>query len=179
EEALISCNKAIELGADDSSVCFSRAIAILGLNWNQGITALEDAINRTKTKDEMLADDTELIIRILFKSVQDSNVWKSRLLTIIQLYENYQAFSELGQGIVMNIPTIMSEMVSDKAAQTWLEVWQEIVGDAKEFQIPLRLLKTAVEYKVKKGDRRVLLELPIEERKLLTEELKIEEAYKK
>ncbi|HEY9297383.1 MAG TPA: tetratricopeptide repeat protein, partial [Phormidium sp.] len=179
EEALISCNKAIELGVNDWGAFFSRAMAIMGLNWSEGITALEDAINRTKTKDKLFSGYTELIIYILFKSVQDSAVWKSRILPIIQLHENHQAVSELGQGIVKNIPTIMSEMVSDKAAQTWLEVWQEIVGDSKEFQIPLRLLKTAVEYKVKKGDRRVLLELPIEERKLLTEELKIEEVYKK
>ncbi|MFB2897518.1 tetratricopeptide repeat protein [Aerosakkonemataceae cyanobacterium BLCC-F50] len=179
EEALISCNKAIELGANDWNALFSRAMAIMGLNWSEGITALEDAINRTKTKDKLLPGYTNLIIYILFKSVQDSTVWKSRILPIIKLYENHQAVSELGQGIVGNIPLIMSEMVSDKAAQTWLEVWQEIVGDAKEFEIPLRLLKTAVEYKVKKGDRRVLLELPIEERKLLTEEIKIEEAYKK
>jgi hypothetical protein len=61
----------------------------------------------------------------------------------------------------------MSEMVSDKAAQTWLEVWRELVGDRPEFQIPLRLLNTAVRYRETKGDKRVLLKLPIEERELL------------
>jgi len=70
---------------------------------------------------------------------------------------------------------LMSEKVSDKAARSWLEVWQNLAGDRPEFLIPLRLLKTAVQYKEKKGDtaaqslreRRVLLQLPIEERKLL------------
>jgi hypothetical protein len=61
----------------------------------------------------------------------------------------------------------MSEMVSDKAAQTWLEVWQELTGDRTQFQLPLRLLNTAVRYRETKGDKRVLLQLPIEERNLL------------
>jgi hypothetical protein len=61
----------------------------------------------------------------------------------------------------------MPEIISNKAAQTWLETWQELTGDRTEFKIPLRLLNTAVRYKQTKGDRRVLLELAIEERSLL------------
>ncbi|MEG3878231.1 hypothetical protein QT971_10745 [Microcoleus sp. herbarium19] len=66
-----------------------------------------------------------------------------------------------------NIPALMSEMVSDKAARTWLELWQEPTSNCEQFQIPMRLLNAAVRYKETKGDRRVLLELPIEERNLL------------
>ncbi|MEC4815241.1 MAG: hypothetical protein SAK29_18475 [Scytonema sp. PMC 1069.18] len=40
------------------------------------------------------------------------------------------------------------------------------VGKREEFQLPLRLLDAAVRYRDKQ-DRRVLLELPIEERELL------------
>jgi hypothetical protein len=61
----------------------------------------------------------------------------------------------------------MSEMVSDKAARTWLELWQELTSNYEKFKIPIRLLDAAVRYKETKGDRRVLLELPIEERNLL------------
>jgi hypothetical protein len=62
----------------------------------------------------------------------------------------------------------MSEMVSDKAARTWLELWQELTSNYEEqFKIPIRLLDAAVRYKETKGDRRVLLKLPIEERNLL------------
>jgi len=66
-----------------------------------------------------------------------------------------------------NIPALMSEMVSDKAARTWLELWEEQTSNYEQFQIPIRLLNAAVRYKETKGDRRVLLELPIEERTLL------------
>jgi tetratricopeptide (TPR) repeat protein len=180
QEALVSFDKAIELGEQSSTVFFNRAKYLLALNrWDEGIAALDDALNRFAHTEEPDTGDEKAILRNLFNSTNDVTIWRSRIKTLIELYDKHQVLSALGKGLVESIPAIMSEMVSDKAAQTWLELWQEIVGDAKEFEIPLRLLKTAVEYKVKKGDRRVLLELPIEERKLLTEELKIEEAYKK
>ncbi|MEQ8970755.1 MAG: tetratricopeptide repeat protein [Coleofasciculus sp. C1-SOL-03] len=168
EEALVSCDKAIELGYQDSSVFLNRAIAILGLNrWDEGIAALENAFQRFTLDNEADADDAKLIMHILFNSSNNVEIWRSRIKTLIELYHKHQVISTLGQGLVKSVPTLMSEMVSDKAAQTWLEVWQELASDYPEFQIPLRLLKAAVGYKQTKGNKRVLFSLPIEERKLL------------
>ena len=61
----------------------------------------------------------------------------------------------------------MPEIVSNKLARSWLETWQDIAGDKPELSIALRLLKTAVEYKETKRDRRVLLQLAKEEREIL------------
>ena len=167
EEALASCERAIELGNQSSPVFFNQAIVLLALNrWDEGITTLNNALNRLTDGKEPSADDTELIIRNLFNSTQDAANWKTRLTSLITLYEKYQAMSALGQGLVRSIPVFMSEMVSDKAAQKWLQVWQELGSNYTEFQIPLRLLDAAVRYR-EKGDKRVLLELPIEERELL------------
>jgi tetratricopeptide (TPR) repeat protein len=168
EEALISCDKAIELGYQRSSLFFNRAIAILGLNrWDEGIAALDGAFQRLEPGNEAEADDAKLIINNLFASTQDKAIWKNRITSLIAVYEKHKYLSVLGQGIVRNIPVLMSEMVSGKAARTWLELWQELTRNYEEFQIPIRLLDAAVRYKETKGDRRVLLELPIEERNLL------------
>ncbi len=167
EEALMSCDKAIELGYKSSNVFFNRAIAILGLNrWDEGIAALDDAFQRLEPDDEVYAEDVELIIRNLFVNAIYPTT-QTRITSIITVYEKHKYLSILGQGIVRNIPALMSEMVSDKAAHTWLELWQELTSNCKQFQIPIRLLNAAVRYKETKGDRRVLLELPIEERNLL------------
>ncbi|MFP5273933.1 tetratricopeptide repeat protein, partial [Coleofasciculus sp.] len=175
EEALVSCDKAIELGYQGSSVFLNRAIAILGLNrWEEGIAALENAFQRLTLDYEADADDAKLITHILFNSSNNVEIWRSRIKTLIELYHKHQVISTLGQGLVKSVPTLMSEMVSDKAAQTWLEVWRELASDYPEFQIPLRLLDTAVRYKQTKGNKRVLFSLPIEERKLLEPLLGIE-----
>ncbi|MEG4075370.1 tetratricopeptide repeat protein [Microcoleus sp. Pol14C2] len=168
DEALASFDQAIELGDQSSSVFFNRAIAILGLNrWDEGIAALDDAFQRFEPGDEADADDAELITSNLFANTQDAAIWKNRITSLIAVYEKHEYLSILGQGIVRNIPALMSEMVSDKAARTWLELWPEPTSNYEEFKIPMRLLNAAVRYKETKGDRRVLLELPIEERNLL------------
>ncbi|MEQ9667755.1 tetratricopeptide repeat protein [Coleofasciculus sp. G2-EDA-02] len=175
QEALESFNTAIALGDQYSDVFFNRAECILALNrWDEGIEALNDTLNRFAHADESDLGDTEAIIRNLFNSTTDSAIWRSRIKTLIELYHKHQVISTLGQGFVKSVPTLMSEMVSDKAAQTWLEVWQELASDYPEFQIPLRLLDTAVRYKQTKGNKRVLFSLPIEERKLLEPLLGIE-----
>ncbi|MEG4517098.1 MULTISPECIES: tetratricopeptide repeat protein [unclassified Microcoleus] len=169
EEALISCDKAIELGEQFSYAFFNRAIAILGLNrWNEGIAALDDAFQRLEPGDEAYAEDADLIIRNLFINTHDLAISQTRITSLIAVYEKHKSLSILGNGIVRNIPALMSEMVSDKAARTWLELWQELTSNYEEqFPIPIRLLDAAVRYKETKGDRRVLLELAIEERNLL------------
>jgi tetratricopeptide (TPR) repeat protein len=178
EEALASCDKALELGDQSSSVFFNRAIALLGLNrWDEGIVELDNALTRLAQEPgkEADAEDTELIFRNLFNNTHDAAIWKTRITNLIELYDKHQVISALGQGLVRSIPALMSEMVSDKAAQTWLEVWQELTSDYTQFQIPLRLLNAAVRYRETKGDKRVLLELPIEERNLLKSLLGINE----
>jgi tetratricopeptide (TPR) repeat protein len=173
EEALASCEKAIELDSQYSYSLFNQAIALTALNrWDEGITTLEEAFHRFKD-GETDTEDAELIIRNLFKNSQDPAIWKTHLTSLINLYDKYQAISTLGQGLVQSIPMLMSEMVSDKAAQTWLEMWQELGSNHTDFQIPLRLLDAAVGYR-EKSDKRVLLSLPIEERKLLQQVLGID-----
>ncbi|WP_377478058.1 MAG: tetratricopeptide repeat protein [Microcoleus anatoxicus] len=165
EEALVSFDRALTLGPD--LYAFNRAIPILGLNrWDEGIAALDDAFQSVESDDESDAHDAKLIINNLFAN-QDAAIWKPRITSLIAVYEKHKYLSILGQGIVRNIPALMSEMVSDKAARTWLELWQEPTSNYEQFQIPMRLLNAAVRYKETKGDRRVLLELPIEERHLL------------
>jgi tetratricopeptide (TPR) repeat protein len=176
EEAITSWDKAIALSYQFSDAFFNRIEALLVINrWDEGIAALDDALNRFAHADEPNTGETRVIVRNLFKSTNDPAIWRSRITTLITLYDKHQVISALGQGLVRSIPALMSEMVSDKAARTWLEVWRELVSDRPEFQIPLRLLNTAVRYRQTKGDKRVLLELPIEERKLLKPLLGIEE----
>jgi len=71
-----------------------------------------------------------------------------------------------------------SPMVSDTAAQAWRDIWQELGKDHDELKIPLRLLDAAVRYRETK-DRRILLRLPIEERKVLAQVLEESDSSKK
>jgi len=116
DEALVSYDRAIELGDQHSSVFFNRAIAILGLNrWDEGITALDDAFQRLEPDHEAASEDAELIIRNLFANTNNPVRSQTRIASLIAVYKKNEYLSVLGQGIVRNIPALMSEIVSDKA----------------------------------------------------------------
>lgn len=166
DEAFASYNKAIELGEEILCFFFNRAHVLLMLNrWDEGCAALDDALHRFAHDSEHIAGHTVPIVRAQFTR-SDVATWRTRITKLIELYDKHQVLSALGQGLVRSIEALNSPMVSDAAARAWRDVWQELAGDHKEFEIPLRLLDAAVRYRESK-DRRVLLELPVEERTLL------------
>ncbi|MCG5056500.1 MAG: tetratricopeptide repeat protein [Limnoraphis sp. WC205] len=176
EEALQCLDRVIELNSEDSDVFFKKAELLVIMNrWTEGFEILDLALNTLEDLSEPENIATGIIVNNLFKSTNDLTVWRTRIQTLRDIYEKHQASSILGQEIVLSIKS-MTDMVSEKAAQAWLEIWQEIVGDRIEFKIPLRLLETAVRYRQTKGDPRVLLRLPIEERNLLKPLLGLEES---
>jgi tetratricopeptide (TPR) repeat protein len=139
DEALASFDKAIALGDQSSEVFLYRAEALLALNrWDEGIATLDEALSRFAHADEPDIGDTDtaVIICNLFNSTKDTAAWRSRIKTLIELYDKHQVLSALGQGLVRSIPVLMSEMVSDKAAQTWLEVWRKLTGSISDSKFP-------------------------------------------
>ncbi|MEG4532392.1 hypothetical protein [Microcoleus sp. D2_18a_D3] len=101
-------------------------------------------------------------------ATNNPEIGKTYIPLFIDLYVQKSSITALGVVLTRdNIPALMSEMVSDKAARTWVELWQESTTQYKEFEIPLSLLNAAVRYKETKGDRRPLMVLPQELRGLL------------
>ncbi|MEB3281067.1 MAG: tetratricopeptide repeat protein [Lyngbya sp.] len=176
EEALQCLDRVIELNSEDSDALFKKAELLVIMNrWTEGFEILDLALNTLEDLSEPENIATGIIVKNLFQSTNDLTIWRTRIQTLTDIYEKHKASQILGQEIVLSIESI-SETVSEKAAQAWLELWKEIVGDRIDFQIPLRLLEAAVRYRQTKGDRRVLLRLPIEERKLLMPLLGLEES---
>ena len=170
EEALLSFDNTLKFKPDCSQAHLGCIEPILKLNrWQEGFQDLDKALNRFQDSSDSYKGDTTAYIKIIWGSTTDIAVWKTRLQTLVETYAKYDLAGELTRGITNHIPTLMSDMVSDKAARSWLEIWQEIAGDKPELSIALRFLKTAVEYKETKGDRKVLLQLAKEERELIEE----------
>ena len=166
-EASISYEKAMDLGMQTPDVIFGRVAALLALNsWDEGIVALDNALQRFAHVDEPDTGDMELIIMNLFKDTSQGMMWQRYITILTKIYDKHQALIALGEGLVRSIRALNSLMITDTTAQMWLDAWKAAAGDHDEFQIPLRLLDAAVRYR-ETHDQRVLLGLPIEERKLL------------
>ncbi len=168
DEALASYDKASALSSEQISfVDFGRAEALLALNrWDEGGKALDEALHRFARADDPDVGDTRALVRNLFTGTHDAATWRTRIMTLVGLYDKYEVLSALGQGLVGSISALTSPTVSDAATRMWRNIWQELAGNRKEFELPLRLLDAAVRYR-ETHDPRILLGLPVEERKLL------------
>ena len=167
QKAIQSFEKEIVNNPNDNFSWFYLGTALLATNnWKEAISTLENGFKLVNSNREFYGGDTKAIVFIIFENKQNRDIWNQRIEEIVILYGRYDAVFTLGKGITENIPNLLSEMVSNKAARTWLEVWQQVAGDKPELEIALRFLKTAVEYKETKRDSKVLLQLPKEERDL-------------
>jgi tetratricopeptide (TPR) repeat protein len=167
DEALVSYDRAIELDDNYQWAWRWRGYVLNNLKRYEEALVSYDKALELDANDQWAWANRGDVLSNLFANTHDSAIWKNRITSLIAVYEKHEYLSILGNEIVRNIPALMSEMVSDKAARTWLELWQELTRNYEQFQIPIRLLNAAVRYKETKGDRRVLLELAIEERNLL------------
>ncbi len=167
DEALASFDRAIELDDNYQWAWRWRGYVLNNLKRYEEALVSYDKALQLDANDQWAWANRGDVLSNLFANTHDAAIWKNRITSLIAVYEKHEYLSILGNEIVRNIPALMSEMVSDKAARTWLELWREPTNNYEQFKIPIRLLNAAVRYKETKGDRRVLLELPIEERSLL------------
>ena len=178
EEAIQSYERAIEINNEHTDIIFiSFAEILFKLNrWQEGFVILDKGLDLLQYSKESYENEIQVFIHIIFESQQNYDIWKLRIQTLVKLCFKYKVISFFAKGITENISNLLSEMVSNKAARIWLEVWHEVAGDKPELEIALRFLKTAVEYKETGGDSKVLLQLPREERDLFVTLLeKVEE----
>lgn len=172
EEALKICETALSLGENDYYILANRAISLIGLKlWQESLIALEDAVKTLEEDGQVFSEDIEIILCILLKNIPQVDVWKNYIQALINILNSHNSLLVLSQALVRSIPVLMSEKNTNEAVQTWLQIWHKLANQHQEFQTSLQILNIAVRYRISKGDRRILLELPIEERKLLQEVL--------
>ena len=169
EEARIAINYAINLS---SSLAFTgQLLGILGA-FVESIESLHKSLILQELPQSLVIGiigslSKKVVIKILNSSVNRDRCLKD-IQSMLEIYSQHNLLDNLSGGLVESIKTINEPSTSDHTAQAWLEMWQNLAGKYDEFQIALNLLKVAVEYKINR-DRRVLLQLPQEERQILEE----------
>lgn len=169
-EALASFERANALGESSSLFLFKYAETLIGVGrWDEGLKELESAFRHAAEQGEREISNTPAILRNVMAASMAA-AWRDRVAALVDLYERNDALVALGEGLVRTISDLNSPLVSDAAARSWLEAWKSAAATREGLQIPLRLLDAAVRYR-ESGDRRVLLELPAEQRALVAEVL--------
>jgi tetratricopeptide (TPR) repeat protein len=168
DEALASYSRAIEVNPHELEIMANRAELLLEINhWTEGAKAIKEVLNRFQQSNETYPRDIELVLERLL--TQDSSQWKTRIADLISWFEPFP--TAVTNGLVNACEKMVSPLISDPTATLWHDTWQELTHYLPEYQLPLRLLTTALHYKQKPDDPRVWMELSIEERKILQQAL--------
>jgi tetratricopeptide (TPR) repeat protein len=162
----------VKLDSSDTSSRISLAHLLLATNlWDEGSEAMKDILNIFKKSSASYPSNIEINIEIVIERLitQDSSQWKTRITDLISWFEPFP--STIITGLVYSCQEIISPFISDTTATLWHDTWHELAHHLPEYQLPLRLLTTALHYKQKPDDPRVWMELSIEERKILQQAL--------
>lgn len=124
----------------------------------------------TDCPDPKLSFELELtaLMEKLFNAQQDTDFWQQGAGMLVSRFAEHKTLSSLAAGLAQNIALVLHETVSDATAAMWRDVWVASASAYPEMELALRLLDTAIRYR-RENDRRLLMELPVEERRLLEE----------
>jgi tetratricopeptide (TPR) repeat protein len=172
EEGISSFEKSLKYQPNSILSKVGRAELLLALNhWTEGSEVMMEIIQHLREQNEEYPGDAEWILNGLL--TQDTSQWASRIETLLYCFESYSEV--LSIALISACKKLLSPLISETTALLWRETWMQAVGTRTEFQIPLRLLNTALHYKQRPNDPRVFLELAEEERKILKQALGLEE----
>jgi tetratricopeptide (TPR) repeat protein len=151
----------------------SVALFLMG-DYSAALTTWQQTFNIIHKTTDRPYDVSELIqefIEILIPKFTQPAV-KTMLTELVQTYIQTSVLTELGTALVRTLKQILTPDTSDYTAQKWLEMWQELLGDRPEMQLPFRLMTTAILYKQHpERKERLWLGLASEERSILDEAL--------
>lgn len=168
-EALPCWQQAIDKGDYSSFTPLGKVGSLIALQrWDDADAALTETLiscSDSKSPQEIVS---EHILAKLFIGKQDTVFWKQAVQLLFSRFAEHELLSSLAAGLAKSVEFVMQKAVSDATAKTWLDVWVNSAEGYPEMELALRLLDTAIKYR-SDGDQRVLMELPIEERKIFEE----------
>jgi tetratricopeptide (TPR) repeat protein len=168
-EALLCWQQVIDKGDKSSFIHLGKIGSLIALQrWDDADAALNKALTRYPDSKSPREFGCGQIINKLFSTKQDADFWNQGTHLFVSRFAEHKALSSLAAGLTQSIAKFMQKTVSDQTAEMWRDAWVNTASGYPEMELPLRLLDTAIKYRIN-NDQRLLMELPIEERKILEE----------
>jgi len=165
-EAFESLNRSIELDAGDILTFYNRANSFLSLGrWSEFVVDLQKALHATEFEYYEQWGYTRSYCQLLLE-VSPVYTLPERIVELVECYAKHQALKWLGQGLMESLSDMFKGRRTFEVNDAWNAAWQTAGAGHADLEIPLRLLDAAVQW-YRKPDRRILLRLPIEERRVL------------
>jgi tetratricopeptide (TPR) repeat protein len=172
------CDEALRvIGEPDMSDPAQRSLAFTAVWAYCALDRLEDAravLSSLLQAGSLKTVDLTNLVPLVSEVSRNRGGGAARRRWITMLVQNFAergVANYLAFGLAAAIPAFIPPIVSHQDGVEALAAWEAVAGAHPEFELSLRLVKAAVEYR-ESGDERVLLTLPAEERAILEEILK-------
>lgn len=168
-EALSYWQQVIDKGDVSYFIHLGKVGSLISLQrWQDVETALEETLKRCSESKAPQELGSYQIVEKLFNTKQETAFWQQGVQLLVSRFAEHKVLSSLAAGLAQSVVHVMQRTVSDTTAKIWHDVWVKSTEAYPEMELALRLLDTAIKYRSDK-DQRVLMELPIEERKIFEE----------
>jgi tetratricopeptide (TPR) repeat protein len=145
-------------------------------SWQQTFQIIQQLTPRPNDIAELIQEFLEeLIPRFSLPNLQPQiSTFLTQLVTI---YQQAQVLPELSTALIATLPQILASNISDRTADEWLALWQNLLGTEPALEMPLRLMNVAIAYKKQPAQqKRLWLGLAKEERSILDRALGLEDS---
>ena len=148
--------------------------------WADGLQTLDSGLGYGKRDDPPYFGTSVDLISIIFQAGLSPESRRLRVAELVGIYQKHGALPVLGDGLVKHLGAVFragAPFPSSDNLNSWLIAWEQATADVDEFRLPLRLLRTGVEFVIAGGkDTGILLDLTSPERQILKQALGLEES---
>jgi len=168
-EAARKCyERALELDSTSSEWTFDRSELRFALRrWEDGFTALREVFER---RPQDMQHDINAIIELILRLSEGGEELRRHLTSLIAIYREAGVLAYLGDGLVRSLRRIDPGRVGPEMLGAWRDSWLELGDRLEELEIPLRIFRVGIEYRIR-GDEKMLLDLVTVERSILRQAL--------
>jgi len=167
-DALRDVDRAVEVNPSDTEYHFIRATVVLGYDWNEFLGSIDRGLTFLPTYNGLGPVQFVSWFGSILRDADHRESWTDRLSDVIDIFDRHSSLSFIGRLLTLSVLDLFGPDATIGLAVDWLNSWEVAAQGHEELEIPVRLLRAAVEWK-HKPDRRILLGLPAEERKVLEE----------
>lgn len=184
EKAAADFNALIHLPGAPSGRVISAHLALAELHfnegrWDQGFEVLDQGLAFARTQSPPDPGDATGVVDMIFTAGLDPKGRQDKVAQLLGVYGKHQALPNLGDAVVRQMGQVFQAgepFPSSDNLEGWAVAWEQAAENVPEFRLPMRLLRTSVDF-VKAGgkDRTILFTLTSPERALVEQSLGLTE----
>ncbi len=176
-DAVESYAKALQINPRDAGAWAGLVLARIRLQrWPEALATVDEALTALGTDDVNTLDCARHPINLLFDEMHDESRFRRTLADIVEMFDRHDFAQFLAVGLVAGVALqVRQGRVDSIRSAMWLGSIRTVLGHRKEFAATLRMIDVVLRYHQSR-DERVLLELPAEERALLTDTMGLKQS---